>query len=271
MEKVTIGIQIVPQWGVMSDMRVAWMEAEALGVDAIYSCDHFFPQVHTSEVADGEIPKTPDGHNFEGTTVQAAMAVTTTRPEIGCIVHANGYRNPNLLADIARTVDHISNGRFVLGIGAGVQERDYREYGYEFGTTKSRLMDLARDLPIIKARLEKLNPKPIRKIPIMIASMGEKIGMRIVAEHADRWNIFGEHEKVQHKIGVLKSLCKEVGRDFAEIEINTYYFPHLQQGKDTDPGKLVDMGIRHIIYLCHGPNWDLGPLLDLIAWRNALS
>ena len=272
MTRITIGCQVIPQWGEMNGMRRAWMEAESIGVDAVYSADHFFPQVHNTEVATSvKRPETPDGNNFEATTVMAAMAATTTRPEIGCVVQANSYRNPNLTADIARTIDHISNGRFILGIGSGFQERDYLEYGYELGTTKSRLLDLARDLPIIKARFEKLTPKPLRKIPILIASMGEMIGMRLVAQYADRWHAYGEKEQLQHKTEVLKGLCKEVGRDFAEIELTTYFFPYLLQGRDADPGILLDIGFTHIIYPCQGPNWDLGPVRELVAWRNSLA
>ncbi len=270
MRNITIGCQIIPQWGTMAAMRRAWMEAEEIGVDAIYSCDHFYPQVHNTEVAaDGKPSETPDGYNFEGTTIMAAMAATTTRPEIGCIVLANSYRNPNLTADIARTIDHISNGRFILGIGSGYQERDYVEYGYPFGTMKSRLADLARDVPIMKARFEKLNPPPVRKIPIMIASMGEKIGMRIVAEHADRWHVYGDSEKVRHKTDVLRGLCAEVGRDFSEIELTSYFFPHLLQGKDADPQVYVDIGITHLICPFQGPDWDLGPVRELVAWRDS--
>jgi alkanesulfonate monooxygenase SsuD/methylene tetrahydromethanopterin reductase-like flavin-dependent oxidoreductase (luciferase family) len=91
------------------------------------------------------------------------MATTTSRPEVGCIVHANSYRYLNFMADIARMTDHISNGRLILGIGSGNQERDYIEYGYDYGTQRSWLMDLARDLPIIGARFEKLNRNGFEK------------------------------------------------------------------------------------------------------------
>jgi probable F420-dependent oxidoreductase len=270
MRNITIGWQIIPHWGEMQAMRRAWEQAEAIGVDALYTADHFFPQILSLDVmTEGAAPQTPDGPSFEATTVMAAMAATTARPEIGCLVQANSYRNPNLTADIARTIDHLSNGRFVLGIGSGHQERDYREYGYEYGTVKSRLLELDRDLSIIKQRFRKLNPPPVRDIPIMIASMGEKIGMRIVAKHATRWHVFGYIEKVRQKTQVLRQICQEVGRDFAQIELVSSYIPHLL-GRDTDPGIYLDAGITHLIYSNQGPYWDVGPVRELVRWRDSI-
>ena len=272
MSDIKIGVQIVPQFGDMTPMRDKWVECEQLGADVLYTCDHFFPMEFNKDVASGTVhAKQPDNKNFEATTIQAAMAATTTRAEIGCIVHANSYRNPNLMADIARTIDHISGGRFILGIGSGYQQRDYEEYGYEYGTTKSRLLDLARDLPIIKARFDKLNPKPLRKIPIMIASMGEQIGMRIVAEHADLWHVYGPREQVTHKTEVLKKICDEVGRDFNTLELTTFFMPHLLGDDEGDPEVYLKLGIRHLIYITQGPDWDLSGLHKLLAWRKAMT
>ena len=147
---IKIGFMVSAQHGEYATMRERWMEAEALGVDALYTCDHFFSQKMPEKFGSGEQYEKPpvvNGLNFEGTTILAAMAATTTRPEIGCLVHAIGYRNPNLLAEIARTIDHISGGRFILGLGSGYSEQDYVEYGYEYGTAKSRMEDLARAIP----------------------------------------------------------------------------------------------------------------------------
>lgn len=255
---VTIGIQVIPQHGDYEQMKRAWVEADELGVDRIYNWDHFYP-----------LSGDPEGKHFESLTIQAAMAALTKRAEISSLVICNSYRNPQLLADMARTIDHISGGRFVLGIGSGWFQKDYDEYGYDFGTAGSRLRDLGRALPLIKERWAKLNPPPLHRIPILIGGSGEKVTLRIVAEHADEWHTFGTPETLRHKTAVLEEWCAKVGRDPKEI-VRSTTIARLN-GETNDPGPLLELGFTDFVVSVQGPDWDLAPLRKAIAWRDTLN
>jgi probable F420-dependent oxidoreductase len=253
MARIRVGAQLHPQQTTYAEFAEAVRRAEDAGLDTIWNWDHFFPLYGDR-----------DGPHFEGWTLLTAMATLTSRAEIGCLVTCNSYRNANLLADMARTIDHISGGRLICGIGAGWFERDYDEYGYEFGTAASRLKHLGASLPVIKERWRKLNPPPVRDIPILIGGGGEKVTLRLTAQHANMWNSFGPPEKYQHKNQVLNDWCAQLGRDPAAIErtvsVNT-----------SDLGNLdafVAAGAQHIILEVGAP-FDMEPVRRLVAWRDA--
>jgi probable F420-dependent oxidoreductase len=249
---IRIGLQLQPQHADYADIRRTVAAAEEAGVDIIFNWDHFYP-LHGD----------PDGKHFECWTMLGAWAEATSRVEIGALVTCNSYRNPELLADMARTVDHMSDGRLILGIGAGWFRRDYDEFGYDFGTAGSRLADLAQALPRIKARWGKGNPAPTRDIPILIGGGGEKKTLRYTAEYAQIWHGFGDVETLKRKTAVLDQHCADVGRDPAEIERSV----GVQKSPDEVGQGLLDAGATLFTVGEDGPAYDLGLLKDWIAWR----
>ena len=249
MTRFRVGVQLHPQRTSIDDLRAAWKEAERLGVDSLWTWDHFFPGLGP-----------PEGPAFEGWTLLAAMAVDTTRVTFGMLVSAIGYRNPDLLAHMAGTIDQLSGGRLVLGVGSGWRELDYEEYGYEVGTVSSRLKDLEQALPRIKARLAALDPAPPGPLPILVGGAGERVTLRIVAEHADMWNSFGPPERFARKNAALDRWCVEVGRDPAEIERTMVSMsPDLAEEADA----YLAAGATHLIFSCGHP-FDFTPLQRLL-------
>jgi probable F420-dependent oxidoreductase len=252
---VRIGIQIQPQHATYAQIRDAVRRVEDIGADVAFNWDHFYPLY-------GE----PDGMHFEAWTMLGAWAEATSRMEIGCLVTCNSYRNPELLADMARTVDHICDGRLILGIGSGWFQRDYDEYGYEFGTARSRLDVLAESLPRIESRLAKLNPGPTRRIPILIGGGGERKTLRVVAEHADIWHGFGSTDEIAHKCKVLDDWCTEVGRDPAEVERSVGVGEKSPKDVADD---LLASGVTLFTVAAGGPDYDLSSLKQWVSFRDA--
>lgn len=258
MTDVRIAVQLHPQHAGYNQIRGSVVAAEEMGVDVAYNWDHFYP-----------LYGDPDGEHFECWTMLASWAEVTERIQIGPLVACNSYRNPNLVADMARTVDHISGGRLIFGIGSGWFSRDYEEYGYEFGTAGGRLDKLAADLPTIRRRWEKLNPAPTRKIPILIGGGGEKKTLRITAKHADVWHAFGPVERMAHKSAVLDDWCAEIGRDPSEIDRSVGIQPMAIESDLAHADEFYDLGFREFTLGLNGPDYDLGPVRAWLDWRDA--
>ncbi|MBH99154.1 MAG: LLM class F420-dependent oxidoreductase [Acidimicrobiaceae bacterium] len=249
-----VGCQLHQQATSLGEIRDAWIQADAMGADSIWVADHFYP-----------LYGDPDATHFEGWTLLAAMATDTNNAMVGTMVTGNSFRNPELLADMARTIDHLSGGRMYLGVGSGWFERDYEEYGYEFGTAGRRLDQLEDDLPRMKSRLAKLNPPAIGPMPLLIGGSGRKVTLRLVAEYADAWNCFGPPENVADLSSILDDWCTEVGRDPSEIERTVC----IGQDDVEDVGRYLDVGVEHLVVMTGHP-FDLAPLESLIAQRDAL-
>jgi probable F420-dependent oxidoreductase len=253
MPRFRVGVQLHPQATTIDELRAAWRAADALGVDSIFTWDHFYPLYGDRDAA-----------HFEAWTLLAAMAADTRHARLGLLVGCNSYRNPDLLADMARTTDQLSGGRLYLGIGSGWFERDYDEYGYEFGTAAGRLRALGAAIPRMKARLAKLNPGPAGPLPLLIGGGGEKVTLRLVAEHADAWNTFGPPESYAHKSAVLDRWCEELGRDPSEIERTVGIGGNEVEAVDA----YLEAGATHLIIMTGHP-YDLGPVERLLRLAQA--
>jgi probable F420-dependent oxidoreductase len=261
MHPIRIAAQLHPQHGTWRDLRAAAIEAEALGYDIVYTWDHFFPLY-------GE----PDGPHFECWSVLAGIAEATSRIELGPLVACNTYRNPDLLADIARTVDHISDGRTILGIGAGWARRDYDAYGYPFQSVGDRLGALEAAVPRILARLDVLNPPPVRRMPLLIAGVGERRTLRLVAQYADGWHAHfpDSIDEVVPKVAALRRWCDEIGRDPHEIEWGVGLDPEdLDRFLREDADAYLELGFTQFTLGFNGPSWRVEGGARWLEWRDA--
>lgn len=196
--------------------------AEAGGWHGVWVADHFMPM-------GGEL----DQPFHEAWSLLAAMAAVTERVRLGPMVVGNTYRNPAVLLKQAVTVDHLSSGRVVLGMGAGWQENEHTAYGIDYGTFTDRFEKLEESLRILRGLRDTarfsldgdhyrmvdapLAPKPLGELPILVGGGGEKKTLRMVAEYAEEWNVWGEPDVLRSKIEVLAGHCDRLGRDLSTI------------------------------------------------------
>ncbi|OBK73935.1 LLM class F420-dependent oxidoreductase [Mycobacterium sp. 1164985.4] len=200
-------------------------EAEAAGFDSVFVMDHFY-----------QLPGlgTPDQPMLEAYTALGGLATATERVQLGTLVTGNTYRNPTLLAKAITTLDVISQGRAILGIGTGWYELEHDSLGYQFGTLTDRFNKLGEALQIILPMLEGQRPTFEGKyyrakdamaeprfrdhIPLMIGGSGEKKTIPLAARHFDHLNIIAGFDELPRKVQVVKDRCEEIGRDPATLE-----------------------------------------------------
>jgi alkanesulfonate monooxygenase SsuD/methylene tetrahydromethanopterin reductase-like flavin-dependent oxidoreductase (luciferase family) len=223
-EPIKLGMLAWNQYTDWPAFRKAAVEADRLGYDTIWTWDHLYPIVGSD-----------DGPMFEGWLTLAAWAEATQRAHIGLMVGANPFRNPALVAKMATTLDHISNGRAILGIGSAWFETEHNAFGFEFGSSPGeRLKWLDEAARIMRGMLDgdepsgerfyttqkvRNDPEPIqRRLPLLIGGGGERRTLRTVATYADACNVGGGFDNVKRKDLVLRRHCAEIGRNEAEIE-----------------------------------------------------
>ena len=221
--KPHFGINLPAQHTTWEAIRDTALLVDDLGFDSVWTWDHFVP-LHGDT----------DGPIFEAWQLLAAWGALTKRVHVGTLVTGATYRHPAVLANMVATLDHVTNGRAILGLGAAWHEDEHRMYGIPFLTTAGRLARLAESAEAIrmlldqpfatfKGRYVKLvnatcEPKPVQpRLPLLIGGGGERKTLRIVARFADYWHGHGTPEVIAHKLAVLARHCSEVGRDPAEI------------------------------------------------------
>jgi F420-dependent oxidoreductase-like protein len=254
-----------PQSASFRDILGLWREADILGFDTAFVCDHFMmPNPGPA----------PTQRCFEAWSLLGALAARTHRLRLGVLVSGNTYRHPAVVAKMAATIDHVSRGRLILGLGAGWMEREHRAYGIPFHTAGGRARRLGEAVEVIKRLFTEesasfngkyytlkdapCEPKPLQKPhpPILIGGMGPKVVQPLAARHAQIWHLIvpgGNVTAIRRACESFDRLCREVGRDPAEVEKAASCDPsQLGTGSGALRDRLralVDAGVRHFVLL----------------------
>jgi F420-dependent oxidoreductase-like protein len=219
-----IGINLWPQNTSWTRLRETALLVDRLKFDSLWVWDHFY-----SINGDTHRP------NLEGWQLQAAYAAITENVRIGCLVSGITYRNPAVLANMATTLDNISNGRAILGIGAAWNALEHTAYGIDLGTPGERSRRFAEAARVIRKLVDgervtyagryyelvnaEVLVRPVQQhLPIIIGGGGEKRTLRTAARYADMWHGFGPVAQIEHKVAVLRQHCVDAGRDPADVE-----------------------------------------------------
>ncbi len=263
MTDVRFGLQLWPQQTTWPEVRESALAAEAAGWDSIWTWDHLLA-----------IQGPWQQPIFEGWSFLAGVASITSRVRLGLMVGANTFRNPGLTTKLATTLDHVSNGRAVLGIGGAWFEREHEAFGIDFGkSVGERLEWLDESVSLVRRLLDGetvthdgpryqmvdalCEPRPIQpRLPILIGGSGPKKTLRTVARYGDAWNTSGELDEVKTSLDILAGHCADVGRDLGEIEL-TVSFPTIIRDR------LEDAQAARVAQLAHNGMENLGgvPLL----------
>lgn len=239
------------RFSVWPDQARPWHEvsaiadhAERAGWDGLYVYDHFMPDDPEGRVLDGPV--------LEGWTTLTAIAARTSRMRLGTLVLGNLYRHPAVVANMAATLDHVSGGRLVLGLGAGWQVNEHSAYGLVLPPPAARLAQFEEAVRITTALLREpvttyegdhyrltgavCEPKPLQeRLPILIGSSGERRGIPLAAKLADEWNAWTSLETFRRKAAVLDEACAAIGRDPATIRRSTQALVELLSPSDPTP------------------------------------
>jgi alkanesulfonate monooxygenase SsuD/methylene tetrahydromethanopterin reductase-like flavin-dependent oxidoreductase (luciferase family) len=223
--RIKLGALCWNQYTDWASMLEAGRRADRVGFDSLWTWDHLYPIVGS-----------PEGPIFEGYLTLAAWAMATEHVTVGLMVGANPFRNPALVAKMATTLDHISGGRAMLGIGSAWFETEHRAFGLDFGESPGeRLRWLREALPVIRGMLHGEEPSaagnhyhaeavrnlppPVQKpLPLLVGGGGEKVTLRLVARYADANNVGGGVDSVRRKEAILRQHCADIGRDESTIE-----------------------------------------------------
>ncbi len=225
MAKIHFGVSLPQIKRTWSQTREAAVDLDRLGFDSLWLNDHIYGV---------PLPQIPI---LEAWTTLSAVAAVTQRAQLGTLVTPVGFRNPALLGKMAATLDHISDGRVIVGLGAGWFKDEFTGYGFDFPSTRERLEQLDETAQILKLlwtaeqpsfagkhyRLDKTfcEPRPAKKPPLMIGGSGEKVLLRLVAQHADIWNNLAVTQaELGAKVAKLREHCTAVGRDAGEITVS---------------------------------------------------